>query len=425
LVELDLCSPYPPLRYGQCWDIDLTQQEHYRHLRSLRITQPISSDMLPHIFSLPNLRNLDVNTFHTIDQDDYILRVGDKQLRSQVTELSITSLMGDGCLRQLLTFPSALQKFVYIHDCRELNECIEPQVFSTATFITALQPFPSTLRTLRIEIPSHSLEVTNTGLWEKGVKYQPDSNIFLDLREFNQLEELQAPSAFFTGAWGKRYCRERLVSHLPSSLRTLEYVFPHNDPVLHDGSPVLNPFTVTNIYWFIPRNMHELSLSNPYKWILLLGTQCSPWGSLPNLQTVTVRDEGERVPLAIPPILKNLFTKTKIITMCTAPANLQEDMYGEWEDYVESMTHYEGYNGGPIFGDEQTEYSDSPRGSEESESAREWELEQDEVFERFDEMMAQEQAGWTRGQWPDYEETREEREEFKRYPTILNWVSAL
>ena len=86
--------------------------------------------------------------------------------------------------------------------------------------------------------------------------------------------------------------------------------------------------------------------------------------------------------------------------------------YDNWVDYYN--------NSAPIFGKEPTEHSSSLRGTEMDwlENEQEEEMMLLDEWESFEATMASERErvaeSWVKGQWPDYEDSKEERDEMFR-----------
>jgi len=365
---------------------------------------PIFPASLSKIFYLPHLEDLELVCFDPAEEDLWPLVQEVDRGRSKVTHLSLTADLGSFDLLEILSWPHSLTSLTFISQGYSI--CL-PDRPSATCFDAVLQEFRHTLTTLNIQISDtfFALEPEDAH----------DDHLFpiLETSLFHSLQELRAPSFLFTGPPGSHYSRENIHTHLPSSLRTLEVTFTSKDLFLFYGW-----------YTWIHRFGH--SHTEKYNWLISLGRECSPLGRLPLLERVVVRDEGFTHPWPIPNNLQLAFYGSSI-SLDIRPRVPREIDYEHddirYDPYSGYSPSYSGLDrreftevdGDPLFGDEQTVYSDSRHGSEdEDEDAVDEELLSDEEWEQFDNGMAVERAKqgqeWRRGQWPPYEETKSLRE---------------
>lgn len=441
LRELDVQCLWQANLNSRLWSLECLHQNPMQHLRVLRINQPIAPDILPHLFFLPSLQTLEILVIDASAVGKWSLPHDFMPGRSIVAHLSITAMLTPSHLVQLLSWPAAIRSFTYIHEGYRVPCAQSP---TPNTFCVALQRFRGSLKALRIHIPDWhfiSADAIDDVAEASAEPYYP----FLDTSHFDVLEELRVPSLLLFGLPSKEYSRNTLVSLLPHSLRDLEIVFGSQD----------------DFYWYDPKSSDDgYNSKGRYAWLTALCSLCRQWGRFPDLQSVTVQYE-ELDRQGPPPDsirwLYSLFARRGVtfsaqpidpryirnrpdelpngplnqyeIEAYNAQGLYQREYWGRWwwsseEDYEIRYAYREyGEIGAPVFGKALTEYSDSPRGTEYEEGylslMREEELLGDQEWERWDEMMEAERAKvgkrWEKGQWPPYEETREEREEVFRY----------
>ena len=381
------------------------------YLQTLRINLPIPSKKLPDIFFLPNLEHLEVVDFNPGETYQWPLGPGAEPGRSKITHLSLTASLTPLHLLQILSWPVSLAAFKFVF--RPHSFCLGTDA-TTASFSAALQRFRQTLTTITLQIPhdyfSDEQDVHGTGQY-----------LYLQTSQFTVLEEIHAPCFLFTGPPGPHYNRENIHTYLPSSLGTLEVNFTSNDLFLFSSWHRGNQLGHTHI--------------EKYQWLITLGREIAPLGRLPRLERVSIRDEGLwTMYWPLPGILRTTFcSQYERCSRIKLDVNLVVPGCTEWEhgDYDEhflynwSENHFYGVDADPLFGDEQTAYSDSPRGwdyDDEDEDAAEKELMEDEDWEQLDSRMTAEceveGREWVRGSWPPYEETREQRELIPRNSLI-------
>lgn len=394
LRELDIVAVRQPQLdmglYENRWALEFMHASSLTHLRRLRITRPFSPDMLPQIFFLPNLRTLELSAFDARNIDTWSLPQGFVPRRSTVTHFSLFAILTSSQLLQIISWPATLESFTYRHEGYRISDAQPPM---PRTFHVALQPFRHTLKNLKVQMSDWYL--TNDGSVEEEFKFRPP---LLDPRRFSSLQELQVPSFFLFGFPGKQYNRSTLPNLLPSSLSFLEIVFgPEN--VLDDV-----PYRLG-----VPE-FHDMG---EYIWLSTLSEQCTEWGRLPALRKFVLRQEAHRTPELSTRRIHQDFRLQNLQIELRGFFSEEED-WGFSDEYWSYSERYE-YGIDEVFGEEDTVYSDSPRGSAVDEDFIDEELLEDEYWESFDNKLAKEKAvdgeKWIRGQWPPYEETREVRDD--------------
>ena len=389
---------------GDRWGLEFLHASSFTHLRQLRINRPFSPNMLPQIFFLPNLQTLQVSAFDASNLESWSLPQEFIPGRSTVSRFSFFGILTPSQLLQIVSWPSTLESFAYHHEGHQTNEA---QLLIPKTFYVALQPFCHTLTNL-------SIQFTDLYFIKDGYKYDKLKFYFPlpSLKHFISLEELQVPSFFLFDFHSKEDDRSILPKLLPSSLSSLEITFGSQDVTVHVSND-----------WALPTydNMGK------YAWLAALGEQCTGWGQLPALKKVMIRQEGYPRALWLPPIVKQIFVSQNVQIELRGSTWYENNWsyQGSRPEEVRYWMDFDEYDIGPMFGKEDTEYSDSPRGSEEDEHAMEYEMLDDESWEHFDESRAEERAKigerWIKGQWPHYEETREVRDEIFRYSERGLW----
>lgn len=410
LRELEICASIVPYRDDRRWALDFMRTDSFKYLRRLRINQPFNADMLPNVFFLPYLDDLELVHFDTGDIHTWTLGHGAEPETSKVTHLSLSASLTPVHLLQILSWPLSLTTLIFINEGYRIPPPMNP---SAEAFIAALQRFSLPLKTLNLRMSDDFFEFESANVH--------GACPYLDTRQFNNLEELRIPSTLLTGPRGENYDRENIPAHLPSSLRTLEVVFGPRDLFLFRG-------------WHRWANRGGHAYPHQFNWLLSIGRETDSWGRFPVLDSVIVREEGLTYGWRVPHELQQVFSMlpfdprrlVELKVQLSVPQeveyehdDIRYDQYtgrlGTWDPEEWLQEHLDGlWDGDPVFGDEWTVYPDSPHGSEEDEDAREYELMDDEAWEQFDERMAAERERrgeeWRRGQWPPYEETREERD---------------
>ncbi|MCJ1377001.1 hypothetical protein MMC17_000091 [Xylographa soralifera] len=379
-------------------------------LTELRITQTVAARMLPTIFFLPNIDTLEVTVLDAKDIDSWSIPPKAQPRHSGVVHFFLTAGLTSEQLLLLLSWPAALKTFVYNHKSYS-PAC--PQAPTTSTFSAALQPFCRSLSTLKFEITNPY--ATSVDALEADLQKGPQDNhtSCLDFSSFYSLKDLQMPSHFLVGLPGEVYRPGRILNLLPSSLQSLEVNFGPQ------GS-------------FLSRRWQCHSSASDrfakYVWLFALNRFCRESGRFPYLKSVFVSDTGPTEAWRPASGLQKSFAEIGVHmhVAISSPRIFRDGGEDDDEEFQMYEDRYEDRrddwdNGAPIFGQELTEHSSSPRGSEVGSLEKEHEekmLRMDE-WEGFDATMASERErlaeSWVKGQWPDYEDSREERDEMFRW----------
>ncbi|MCJ1395920.1 hypothetical protein MMC18_008806 [Xylographa bjoerkii] len=316
-------------------------------------------------------------------------------------------------LLQVLSWPAILRTFVYNHKGYPTPCAQAPTVSS---FRAALQPFWRTLTTLTFTISGScfiSVKAINDDLQTTA---QDNHDPYLDMSSFHILKDLQLPSHFLVGLPGKDYTRDHLLTLLPSSLQSLEIDFGPRDVFLSRD--------LHHRHWSLEMYYWASDRVDKHGWLYALQGQCHKNGQFPCLKKVVVSNYGRTEAWCQAYGLRQDFAKKGVqlhVALSNASVygrNNDDDGYERDYDYGDNW-----YNDAPMFGQEPTEHSSSPRGTEllyhSDLDKHEEELLRMESWDGFDARMASErkrvEESWVRGQWPDYEESREERNETFRY----------
>ena len=396
------------------WDLNFLCERHsqYEALTELRITQLFAASMLPKIFFLPNLQTLQVTALDARGIESWSLTSGVRPRSSAVTHLFLTAILTPALLLQLLNWPAVLRSLVYNHEGYHIACAQAPTV---STFRTALQPFRRTLTTLKIFI-SDSYFISADAIDKELETSPPDSQTpYLDTSFFHSLRDLQIPSVFLIGLPGKEYTRDHILTLLPSSLQSLEINF---------GSQDLFLFHKWHLYYSNALG-HDYTHDrlDKHGWLHALSWQCCEKGQFPFLKSVVVRDFGRTISWHPAYNLALRFARNGVqlhVALSVSPMNIDEDDE-RYSRRSEQWAEGPWFDGDPIFGQEPTEHSSSVQGTEleELEEDHEQDMLCMEDWEGFDAMMAGERErvneSWVRGQWPEYEDSREERNEMFRY----------
>lgn len=380
------------------------------------------SKMLLDVFFLPNLSKLEIAALDARDINSWALPEDFVPGHSKVISLSLTAMVNANQLKQILSWPYSLQDFVYKYyhcdstyhlenhlandlssDSRNGLQSLEMQ-----DFIVALLPSRKTLQTLDIEVPNRcfgnaDIIYNRQKLMTVMRCYHPQMNVI----RFPVLRALKTPSflLFELIMGGKN--NSGLPALLSSSLRTLEIVLGEHD----------FPSSAYRPLW---QALHESGSAYRYEWLMAIGKQCYAWGQLPILQRIKIAVQDvfylDFIPLA-DDVYSQFLHQGVTLDLHFDPLDHRHDRdywdddraYDEqiWNDYLCFGSY------GLMFGKEKTEYTDSPRDSEFDEDHIDEFILEDERWEEFDNVMAEERAKvgleWVGGQWPDYEESREER----------------
>ncbi|MCJ1246693.1 hypothetical protein MMC30_003902 [Trapelia coarctata] len=413
LRVLDFSSSVVPHPIEELEDPDFVLEVSLTYLRTLRIDLPVFEDSLPEFFFLPNLETLEPVC---LDPDKaFLLPVSPEAEpgRSKVAHLSLTANLNASQLLDILSWPYSLTSLTFIKQGCSVCPLDCPTVI---TFNTALQRFRHTLTTLNIKVRDDFFAP------EPEDCLQDHSFPLLDTSLFHSLQELRAPSFLFTGPPGPHYTRSTIPAHLPTSLRTLELVFSPTDPFLFNG-------------WHLWLSHYGHSATEKYDWLLALGHSCYPLGAFPRLNHITIRNDSPSTnPWYPPPAIRRIFftpppAHSHPITLEThlrVPSGMDGSDDVRYDEYYGARgplpyfffgdEDFPEWDGDPLFGDAQTEHSDSPRGSDDEDEDLVEELLEDEEWEQWDRVMAAERERegrgreWRPGQWPDYGESREMRE---------------
>lgn len=392
-----LCDPWKESQ----WALEFMYTNSFTHLRRLRITRSFSPKVLPQIFFLPNLQTLELSAFDARHIDCWSLPPEFIPRQSPITRFSLFAILTPRQLLQIMSWPAALQSFTYYHEGYAIRNA-EPPV--PTAFNVALQPFRPTLTNLKIHISDRYF--TETHFLDDNLTL---CRLLFNPKHFLSLQELQVPSFFLFGFPGKEYNRNILVDLLPSSLSNLDVYFGSHDYTVR-WDPWSNTHTQDHIQ------------TDAFLWLTALIQQCHEWGRLPALKKASFRQENTSRGIPLPPTLAQLSHHHAVQIVLTGEILYDEDWDSGWSAYHDQHNHTDAdYPGGfgPVFGTAATEYSDSPQDSEADENFVEDSIWEDEAWQYFDEAVAAEKAKrgekWVPGQWPDYEETREERDEIFRY----------
>ena len=413
LREIDISGPPCP-SIGYQWTLEFLDTDFSRHLRKLRLHQPFTPSKLSHIFFLPHLKSLEIAVLDARTIDRWSLPPGAMPGRSPVTSFSITAILDPSQLIQIATWPSSLHHFTYIHQGYPIPNAKPPQA---KNFYMALYSFRRTLKSLNVQISDIYYDSPDVVGDQVQLSSPTDHTPYLDLRQFLCLEEFRVPSLLCFGLPGKGYTRNLFIDRLPSSLRILAIEFGLKDPFqlgeVYDG----NIFQDYNMY----------DADQNIAWLCNLGRRCCPWDQFPSLRSVSVTNHGPTTRYWGPDALHRLFQSKNVELDLRTHKSLEDwryevDDYEYYRDYQscgDAQYYLYDENGASIVGEEETQYSDSSRGSEIDEHAMEWEYEDEEFWEHFDKMMAEEWSAkgekWIKGQYPGYEKTKEERDEVYRY----------
>ena len=378
-------------------------------LTELRTTQPVAARMLPKIFFLPNLHTLEATVLDARDIGSWSVPPGAQPWRAGIVHLFLTAGLTSHQLLQLLSWPAALRSFVYHHKSCPGSYALVP---TTNAFKTALQPFRRSLVALKVAILDSYVNGVDTVDEDLQFNHEESRCPYLDMSSFYSLKDLQLPSHFLVGYPRNDYMRDNIPDLLPSSLRSFEINFGPDDLFLsRDWHQHV---------WGFPLQHRPFNSVGNNRWLYALSQYSLKGGPFSHLQNIVVSDTGRTEAWGQAAGLRRTFAGIDVhihVALASPPMYLQED--GEeyqnredWSDYWE--------NGAPIFGQELTEHSSSPRGTEIEWLEQEYEEEMllmDE-WEGFDAMMAGERErlseSWVKGQWPDYEDSREERDEMFR-----------
>ncbi|MCJ1408349.1 hypothetical protein MMC19_002424 [Ptychographa xylographoides] len=382
-----------------------------RYLRKLRIDQLHDATIVPYLFFLPSLDALELTALDVNGTVVWTLPPNAMTGCSKVTNLALIAHLTPFQLLQILSWPFVLEKFAYT-DRVEYHGCTT-QALTVQIISAALQSFLHTLTSLKIccEKPR-----SDTG-----------DDMSLNLSSFSKLQFVHLPSDLFFGLPGASYDRSILPLLLPVSLRNFEITFNSRDRVFNRGW--------SGWGWTTHQAVYGNGAIDKSKWLGELVNECYPWGRLPKLEKVYVRDEGATKPWPLPQSLSNILLDRNVnlvVELCAAHHELGNDQDAgspccyscgtrHEEEYLVEACVY-GDAGGPIFRDDFTVYSDSPRASEdEDESDVADSVLEDEAWEQLDGRMMQEKGNlWKTGAWPDYERSREEREELFRYKVYVH-----
>ncbi|MCJ1396821.1 hypothetical protein MMC11_000011 [Xylographa trunciseda] len=380
-------------------------------LTELRLTQLVGVRMLPEIFFLPNLLTLEVTTLETTDADSWFVGPEVRFRRSGVLHLILTASLTERQLLQVLSWPSSLRTLIYNHTGYPPSCAQAPTV---SAFSAALEPFRRSLTTLKLALTGFYFACA--GRINDDFQSTPQDNHtpYLDINSFHSLKDLQLPSHFLVGLPAKNYTRDHLLALLPSSLRSLEIDFGPQDLFLTRDWRHHGTCRAAN-HWAYER-------VDKHGWLYTLNQHCHEDGRFPNLKNVFVSDTGRTCPWLQATGLQLSFAKKGVdmhVYLSRPAADWDEDDYDYYEQDSDWQEHW--HNAAPIFGEEPTEHSDSPRGWEDPWLQQDYEEEmlKMEEWEGFDARTAGErerlEVRWVRGQWPDYEESRAERNEMFRY----------
>lgn len=422
LRELDVIALRRPQLGNKRWGLDYILSNSFKHLRKLLINQPFSPVILPQLFFLPNLNTLELSAFDAGVIDEWKLPEDFTPGHSKVTHFRLFAALKPCQLLQIMSWPAALESFAYKHEKNQTSDQTYSETGSEIDFqadgrsdsheyyqinnmqppmpwdfSVALEPFRHTLTNLELQLSDCFLNDSNP---------VEGNRIFqcplLDLKPFSSLQKLTIPTFFLLGLPKEKYTRHILSHTLPPSLNTLDLLFGVQDNLLgySDSWSGQNVFRVLD----------------SFAWLDTLAQECTGWGRLPALKKVTLCQEKSQGYFYLSHDVRKLFSDQGVGITFVDYSNcywINEYRYEGFE--IENYGHV----GDPVFGKEGTEYSDSLYASEIDEDFVEEEMLEHESWEQFDMWMTEEKAQkgekWIRGQWPDYDETKERRDEIFRY----------
>ncbi|MCJ1281546.1 hypothetical protein MMC26_000866 [Xylographa opegraphella] len=325
-------------------------------ITELRLTQTVTASILPIVFSLPNLRTLELAAVDT--QEIIIVPIPPRArpVRCGIVHLFLTAGLNSNQLVQLLARPAALETLVYNHTLILAPWADFPW---SKSFQAALQPTRHSLVTLKIVIVDRQ---GNAGI------YYPYDTTLLDLSSFPFLKDLQVPSHLLVGNPTCNYSRDNIRNLLPSSLRSFEINFSAFDILFS-------------------RDWKEGWAFDPFvddDWLYAIYTDCSVSNRFPHLKTIIASDTGCTKDRGQATELQNIFADLDVQLHIAPRTHLAcEDEEYERDEDMQNRQEY--WNNG-------AESSSSRRTDMEwLEEADDEEMQWLDEWEGFDEMMVSEQ----------------------------------
>ena len=394
------------------WNLNFLHVNPLRYLRKVCLSGIlIDLALLPHFVSLPSIDELSLSILPSVEIREFKVPRLTAPRQSTLKKLALSGVVSALQLEQIISWPKALQSFEYsIPDSRgppqetvlitEPSLCGEnrEQPLLAEDWNRVLRHTAGSLERLKIHIRAAYWIGIATSIQR------------LDLCKFAKLNTVNVPSLLLFGSLKQPgYTRGLLHKVLPSSLQSLKITFGDSDNVL--AREVILP---------------DLLNHTNKVWISDLLSQLCPWGHFAALQDLALHDLSSSAITIGNYQLENMFRnipRGRNVSIRYSPkmydANNNDWSYDFDEWYAYPDTRYEQWiwdnQGYPMTGEEEYQYSDTTSCFTVDEDEYDARLDEDAFWERLDRRMGEEMEArglkWPRGACPDYEETREEREE--------------
>ena len=373
LMELSL----GPVLRGSGSQVPLRINLSSQNITRLSIYCAVDISSLPDIFFLPNLDRLEMSSVHSGESGYRKLPSHARKGCSRVKSLIMTGVLSEYHLHQISTWPTQFAKFSYEHESLEI-EPISPGFFSAI-----LQSSKDILLELKLILSSCESQYRGPA--------SPYPNPWVDLSVFSQLSTVEISSNVMLPL----STAAESLPLLPRRMQSLTIICGPQDPFsILDDRYACNRRR-RDFYWErvslfakqicqpLSRNffqMKELVLKTSYGFEEVDKRVWHSYGQPSPDDILFVRYQSVGIELKILDIP---------IARCFCDRCQEQDYYNQcYHGYCNDWEYHEdplGIIDGPMFGEELSEYSDSPRGTEvdEEELERLYEEEEEEIEEWY------------------------------------------